>query len=258
MHKNWIVLALAAAVAVGCGPSEEAQKAAAAEARKAEWSSIELAKKALDGKRADLAAKRAEASAEDAQPGAADEVAALEAEVATASDELYKQLAAYINGDPPVQDEPLTPPQLAAFRMKSDEDMLIAREYIERGGDYRKAIEIYETALAVDSDNEKLKAALADAEAKRFMTEERLAGVEKGMTEDEVVAVLGRPYTRNVKNYPETKVTAWFYPTDDAGNAAGVFFKPGKDAKVVYQTKIDAVKAETREVGSEGSEAGES
>jgi len=178
-------------------------------------------------------------------------LAQAESDVMKASDELYQHLTEFINADPPVEGEPLSEQQKAAFRMKSDEDVVIANEYIERGGDYRRAIEIYQAALAADPDNAELKEALARAEKDRYMTEERLAAVRKEMTEDEVVAAIGRPYTRNIKNYPERKVTAWFYPTDDAGNAAGVFFKDAKGQLVVYETKIDAVKAETREVGSE-------
>jgi tetratricopeptide (TPR) repeat protein len=247
MSNRWIVLALAAAVAPGCGPSEEAQKAAAAEARKAEWAAIEQDKSALDAQRQELETARAAAAEPAADEAAAEAAQAAlakgEADVMAAADALYQRVTGFINADPPVEGEPLTAQQLAAFRMKSAEDMVIAREYIERGGDYRRAIEIYQAALAVDPDNQELQAALAEAEADRFMTLERLALVKSGMSEDEVVAVVGRPLTRNVREYPEKKVTAWFYPTDEAGNAAGVFFQIKGDKKVVYEINPEAVKA---------------
>ncbi|HSM13187.1 MAG TPA: hypothetical protein VLA66_03900 [Thermoanaerobaculia bacterium] len=255
MNNRWIVLALAAAVATGCGPSEEAQKAAAAEARKAEWAAIEQDKSALDAQRQELEAARAAAAAPAADEAAAEAaqaaLAQAEADVTAASDALYQRVTDFINADPPVEGEPLTEQQQTAFRLKSTEDMAIAREYIERGGDYRRAIEIYLAALAVDPDNQELRAALVEAEANRFMTPERLALVKSGMSEDEVVAVVGRPLTRNVREYPEKKVTAWFYPTDEAGNAAGVFFQLKGDQKVVYEINPEAVKA----AGAGGEEA---
>jgi outer membrane protein assembly factor BamE (lipoprotein component of BamABCDE complex) len=134
----------------------------------------------------------------------------------------------------------MSPAQIAAMRMKSAEDMVIAREFIEMGGDYRKAIEIYQSALVADPDNAALKSALDRAKADRYMTEARLAAVKKGMTEAQVRAVLGTPYHRNVKEYPEKKVSAWFYPTNEANDAAGVYFNAKKE---VYEVKFDAIQA---------------
>jgi len=243
MNNKWIVLALAASVALGCGPSEEAQKAAAAEAQKAEWTAIEQDKAALDAKRQALEAARAAAMAPETDEAAQTAVAQAEADVTAAADALYQRVTGFINADPPVEGEPLTAQQQAAFSLKSAEDMVIAREYIDRGGDYRRAIEIYQAALAADPDNAGLQAALAEAEANRYMTPERLELVQNGMSEDEVIAAVGRPLTRNVREYPEKKVTAWFYPTDEEGNAAGVFFQIKGEKKVVYEINPTAVKA---------------
>jgi hypothetical protein len=249
MRTKWFALALAAAVVAGCGPSEEQKKAEQDKARQTEWTAIEADKKALDAKRGEVATLAAQAAADPAAQASAD---AANAELGKLQEAFSGRLAAYINADPPVVGEPMRPDQLAAMRMNSAEGMLVAREYIDVGGDYRRAIDIYNQLLSADPDNPDVKAALADAQVKRFMTAERFAQAAKKMTEAEVVAALGRPLARNVKSYPEKNVTAWFYPKDDQGNAAGVFFHT--DKKTVYETNFDAVKAAAP--GEEAAEGG--
>jgi hypothetical protein len=252
MRMNWIALATAAVLLAGCGGKSENKQAAQTAKRQQEWTQVEALKKTVDAKRAELASLKTEAA------GGADVSAQLDAtskEATQLTDELTAKIAAYINEDPPVQGEPLRPDLVPAVRMNSAEGMLVAREYIDLGGDYRKAIDIYNTLLNLDPDNADLKAALADAEAKRFMTEDRFAAVKKGMSEDEVVAAIGRPLTRNVKDYPAKKITAWFYPKDDEGDAAGVFFQLQKDKVVVYKSDFNFVKA--KKPGEEGGGAGE-
>ncbi|GMU64501.1 MAG: hypothetical protein AMXMBFR36_07750 [Acidobacteriota bacterium] len=247
MRTKWIALALAAAVAVGCGPSEEQKKAEQSKERQVEWTAIETDKKALDAKRAEVAALVAQAAADPAAQAQAD---AANAELGKLQEAFSGRLAAYINADPPVVGEPMRPDQLAAMRMNSAEGMAVAREYIDVGGDYRRAVDIYNQLLSADPENPELKAALADAQAKRFMTAERFAQVTKKMTEAEVVAAVGRPLARNIKNYPEKNVTAWFYPKDEQGNAAGVFFH--SDKQTVYETNFEAVKASAPGEEAEG------
>jgi predicted transcriptional regulator len=252
MRMNWIALAVAAVLVVGCGAGAEKKDAAKAAKRQQEWSQVEALKASVDAKRAELASLKSEAA------GGADVSAQIDAtgkEVNQLTDELTGKIAAYINEDPPVEGEPMRPDLLPAVRMNSAEGMLVAREYIDLGGDYRKAIDIYNQLLGLDPDNADLKAALADAEAGRFMTEDRFAAVKKGMSEDEVVAAIGRPLTRNVKDYPAKKITAWFYPKDDEGNAAGVFYQMQKDKEVVYKADFNFVKA--KKPGEEGGGAGD-
>ena len=160
-----------------------------------------------------------------------------------------ERLVAFINANPPVVGEPPTEQQRAAIRMKSDEDMLVASEYIEKGGDYRRAIKIYQDILMADPDNEALKAALASAEDMRFMTKERFATAKKGMTEDEVRAVLGPANLRNVRHFDKENVTAWYYPKDERGAAAAVWFRPEKKGLRVYQTQFDAIREQRRGAG---------
>jgi tetratricopeptide (TPR) repeat protein len=233
--KSMVMAAVALALACGQGASDGSAKLDPA-SRQAEWAALEAQKRQLDAKREELASLRQQASA------GTDVTASLGStndQVTQLSDDLGARLAAYINADPLVVGEPIKPEQQAAIRMKSSEDMAIAREFIELGGDYRRALDIYNQALSIDPDNPALKAAVADAEAKRFMNAERFAAIRKGMTEADVIAALGRPLGRNIRDYPEKKVSAWFYPKNDAGEAAGVFFN---DKKTVYSTDFDAVK----------------
>lgn len=236
-RTSWLAgLLFWVAALAGCGGGEEAKKAEAAKARAVQWALLEKQKQVLDAKRAELASLQARI--EQGESALEAQATALKKEIDTAAEQLGSQLAAYINEDPPVVGEPPTPEQLKAIRMKSSEDMAVAREYIELGGDYRKAIEIYQTALSLDPDNKELKAALESAQARRFMTAERFAAVKKGMTQAEVRRALGQPYHRNIKEYPDKKVTAWFYPKSEAGDAAGVWFN---EKGVVYQANFNAV-----------------
>ena len=161
------------------------------------------------------------------------------------------QLAGFINSQEIYEGEPLTEIQRAAFDMKDDEDILVAKEYIEKAGNYQKAIDIYTTALLADPTSEKLMAAKAEAEAMRYMTEERFAAAKKGMTRDEVRALLGTPKPTNVREF-EKGVIGWFYPKEEPRTAAGVYFREKKGVYVVYSADFDAIKADSDEEVEEG------
>lgn len=233
---------------VACGPSQEEQLAAAqAEALAA----LEESRDALQAKRQELADARAEleAAIDEGAEDAADQIAELEAKVAELqtqalemSDAFNEEVVSFINNDPPIEGEPLTETQLAVIRMKSAEDMIVAQEHIDKGGDHKRAIDIYTQALIVDPDNEDLKAALAEAEELRYMSQERFSQVAKGMSEDEVRELLGQPNLRNIREYPERNVVAWFYPTTEEGDAAAVWFRANKAGdREVYQIKFEAI-----------------
>lgn len=236
---------------VGCGQKKN-NAAAKAAARQVEWKALEAAKQELDQKRTELADLRAKSgAAESGETAGGEDAGALKAQVEQLSSAVDKQvddfntrLASYINDAGIVVGEPMTEDQAAALRMKSSEDMTLARDYIDRGGEFSRAIDIYQAALKVDPDNQALKDALAKATADRYMTQERFAQAKKGMTDREVRATLGQPNLRNVRAYSERGVVAWFYPKDEHGAAAGVFFqKKGKgDQLVVYKLDFDAVK----------------
>ena len=157
-----------------------------------------------------------------------------------AGDSLNQALAEFINSDPPAVGEPLNEMQREAFDMKADEDVRIAEEYIREGGDYRRAILIYEAALRLDPDNERLKALMAEAEDRRYVTKERFDQVKNGMTEDEVREILGSVNLRNIRKYDDRGVTAWFYKKDaeaypDVDEVTAVWFRKKGGREVVYK-----------------------
>jgi len=213
------------------GPSSRRGAASgAADAADAEWAWLQQAKKDLDAARQ-----------QDQQKTTAEKTAAL-------GEELDRRLVDFINSSPLPEGEKPSGRLLAALRMKSDEDIRLARRFIEQAGDYRRAIEIYEAALAVDPDNPQLEQELASARAHRYMTVERFLNVKKGMTQDEVRSLLGQPNLRDIRDFPERGVTAWFYTKDADGKAAAVWFAKEKGVPTVYMADFDAIETPPRPV----------
>lgn len=255
--------ALVVVLLAACGGGGSAKED---QAKAEEWAWLTEAKQNLDSKRQELAdltvqAEReavevSEEVAEEVGEEAAEEVGEavtevdlgtqiteLEAEVETLTDEFSNRLVAFINADPMIEGEEPTESQMNALRMKSSEDVVLAQEWIVKGGDYKRAIEIINTALMFDADNPELQAALAEFEANRYMTEERFATAEKGMTEAQIRSVLGQVNLHNVREYPDKDVVAWFYPTAEGGKAAAVWFQPNEKTGIleVYQIKFEAI-----------------
>ncbi len=240
-----LAFVLAVGTIVGCGGGEEQEAAAATQARDAKLAELEKAKQALDDRRAQYAGMS------ELTPGA--DVAGqpknqLKSEIDKAADELSANVVAFINEHAPSPGEPLSEQQTRAINIKVDEDVLLAREYIDVGGDYKRAIDILEALLPLAPDHPRLKEELAAANSNRYMRAERFATVKLGMTEAEVRTLLGPVNLRNLKEYPDQKVTAWFYRREDGG-AAGVFFQEKKDGKRVYKLEFEAVKPQDAEAG---------
>lgn len=247
-----VVLTLAL---LGCstGPQEEPMAE--------EWNAIQAAKVTLDAKRQELGALKAEAAipvdpeAEGDPEGEGEgdpegepvdhsaHIEALGEEITGLADAFMTLVVTFLNNDPILAEEGPTERQLEAIRLKSGEDMLVAHEWISEGGDYSRAIQIFENTLRLDPDNEALKSALAQAQEMRFMSAERFATAKKGMTEEAVRAALGTPLHYNVKTYPDKGgITAWFYQTDEAGSAAAVWFRPNEEEVMeAYLAKFDSV-----------------
>lgn len=220
---------------------------------------LQQAKTTLDAKRQELRDLKAriaggeagEEGSEAAEPAEGEEpppspeerAAALEGEVNKLGEEFNGQLIDFINSQDLYEGQELTEAQRAAFDMKADEDILVAQEYIDKAGNYQKAIDIYTTSLLADPGNEKLLAARTEAEGLRYMTEERFGQVKSKMKPEEVRGLLGTPQSRNVREY-ENGITAWFYPREESGYAAGVFFEKHKGQLQVYEAKFDAVAPE--------------
>ncbi|HVS15249.1 MAG TPA: outer membrane protein assembly factor BamE [Thermoanaerobaculia bacterium] len=242
--------------AVACAPAGDRVDE---EARTQAWTGIEQAREGLDQKRQDLADLRAriaqgvegielpegaEQTAEEALAELVAQAAALETEVTAAADDLMAKIVNFINEDPMIQGEEPTELQLAGIRAKSSEDLVLALEYVEKGGDYKRAEDIIARALELDPDNAELAEKLAWVRQMRFMTEERFAAVETGMTQEQVRQALGQPNLNNVRDF-EGGVVAWFYPRGAnaaADGAAGVYFRPERGVLKVYEANFDAVK----------------
>lgn len=220
---------------VGCGGGGGDDDGAATNPE--EWAWLESAKADLDAKRADLAEARAslaaatdgedvegegeegaegegEEGAEASEPATEAMVMALENEIDSQSEEFMTRLINHINSLGMVEGEPLTPEQQKVIRMKSDEDIEVAQEWIEKGGDYRRAIDIYNMQLGLDPDYDRLKEALAYAEEMRYPSAEKFAEIEKGMTQSQVRDIIGPVNLHNRREYPDKNAIAWFYPKD--------------------------------------------
>lgn len=223
-----------AALATGCGPSrDEAGAERRSPASETEWAWLQKTQRTLAEQRARLAAT------DPADP----KIAGLRKQTAALTTELNARLVGFINADPPVQGQPLSARQKAAIRMKSDEDLLLAREFIDQGGDYQRAIEIYKEALAVDPGYARLEEELAKAQARRYTTRDAFAQLKKGMSQDEVRGLLGPPNLHSVKDYPDRGVIGWFYPRDASGAAAAVWFAKSEGGYAVYLFDFDALSA---------------
>lgn len=184
------------------------------------------------------------------------EMAEIQGRFAEDTDALYGKIIEYINNSGLVEGAERSPEQQQAFDLKADIDIGYAQEYIDKGGDYKRAIDIYMQALMSDEGNAKLLAAKAEAETLRYMTEERFSAVKKGMTQDEIQAALGTVKNTNVRDFANKGRVGWFYPKDPAngGGAAGVYFKEKKKGSgnwIVEVTDFDAVKGK-EEAAEEG------
>jgi tetratricopeptide (TPR) repeat protein len=267
------LLASILVVSLGCGNADDERAAADAAAQEEAWSELQAQKAELDALRQELTDLRtaaaqpaADADAADApaageaaaQPAAEDgqaRVPQLESELQQESEELYQALVGFINAAGLVEGEEPSPQVREAIRMKSAEDMLVAEEYIDKGGNYRQAIDIYKSALSVDPENAELQQALAAAEANRYMSEERFAAATKGMTKEQVREVLGIPYHANVRTFPDDNVEAWFYPVNAAGSAAAVWFRQSGGEMKAYEVNFEEVVKEGPSVVGEEPES---
>jgi hypothetical protein len=222
------LVALALAGLVACGPSGAEEEADGLDpaAREAEVADLEQRQQELQAERDELRAARQRIEAREAQEGDAEiDFEARGAELAAAGEQLGMEAAEFINADPPVVGEPMGPLNQRAFDIKAREDIVLAQEYIEQGGDYGRAIRIYEDILSMDEDNELALAAKADAEGMRYANDERFAQVEQGMTQAQVREIMGVPFHRNVREYPEQNTVLWTFPRGGGQPAVGVYFR---------------------------------
>ncbi len=173
----------------------------------------------------------------------------LEDQILTLSNQISEKVVAYLNAAQLTVDGERTPDQQLAIDVKIAEDISVAQEYIDKGGNYSRALEIYHMAQQLDPEHPDLLAAIATAEELRYMTEERFAQVKKKMTKDEVRKLLGQVKHTNVREFPDDDVVGWFY-RKEVGGAAGVYFKESRGKMLVYNTDYDAIKQKV--IGGDG------
>lgn len=204
---------------------------------------LNTAKAAVESKRVELAAvneeiaNAGEDTAEEAlaemearRDALAEDVTALADDVNAKATELINK-AGLVAGEEPqgaVRDAILT---------KQHEDMLVAQEYIDKGGDYARAIQILEQTADLPVDNPDLTAALEQAKADQYMDQERFSQVRVGMSGDEVKQLLGTVNPHNRREYPDRDVEAWFYRKEEG--IAGVYFEQQADGLRVYRTEFE-------------------
>lgn len=244
------VLAVAVGLALGscAGGGEEEAQSAARQARIEELAQQQQELQAARRELVELEERLVQAEAGNLPEGEAVDVTALrteielkDAQITTMAEDLNQALVEFINADPPVEGEPVDPLVERAFALKADEDVALAREYITEGGDYARAIGIYEDILSFDADNASAREALAEAERMRYMDEERFSQVKKDMTQAEVVQMLGPANLRNRREYADQGVVAWYYPKSPAGDAAAIWFRERNGTWTVYRTEFNAV-----------------
>lgn len=205
----------------------------------AQVAAAETAKASLDAKRAELAELVATDEGDEAQRDTLADAITAEAEA------FGQQIVDVINSAGLVAGEPLSELQQRAVRLKSAEEIYVARQYIDNIGNYERAIAIYEDALALDPDNVELQQALAQANANRFITRERFDQAHNGMTDQHILELLGPPRPNNIKEWTRNgrQILAWLYPRED-GAAAGVWFEKKDGIYQVYELKFEQTQAE--------------
>lgn len=95
-------------------------------------------------------------------------------------------------------------------------------------GRYQDAIRFYRAVLNDDPQNHDALNGLAIALDRLTVSHEKLMALEKGMSQHEVVKLLGKPipgWTARTER-PDCTIEAWYYRTTDRG-VAGVYFRDG-------------------------------
>jgi hypothetical protein len=96
-------------------------------------------------------------------------------------------------------------------------------------GRYRDSIRFYRAVLREDAHNEAAKRGIQVAMEHLAISREKLLALQKGMSEREVVSLLGKPIpgwsVRTERR--DSTVESWYYRRDDGGVAA-VYFRDGE------------------------------
>ncbi len=248
---SWALVAVAILVfTLGCGPSEDEQ---AGQARSEEWSALQTMKAELTEKRQELSALGDRLAAdidaaqlpdgqtvEDAMAEIKTQYGQLEAEVEATTEQFGQRLVNFINDEEIERGAEPTEAQLAALRLKAGEDLLIADEYGEKGGDWARAIAITEELQRTDPGNTEVQERLEFYRSMRYMSEERFASAEVGMTLDQVTKAVGVPSRGNDRPFGDDR-RGFFYLKGEDRSAAAVYFQKKDNQWIAYKVDYNAI-----------------
>lgn len=127
-----------------------------------------------------------------------------------------------------------------AGRLIANERMRLGDAYLSVLSRYDRAIQMYESALAVDPSNDEARKRIEIARERQFVSFDRFASLRDGMSEGDVAARLGTPREDWIKHLTQNNrlYSVWIYSRADGG-AAAVYFENG----IVYHTNWNAAQA---------------
>jgi len=163
----------------------------------------------------------------------------------TAFEDVQAKLADLLNVG--INEYPESQETADALMIYADEAIIVADDMVAKSGDYKKAIDHLANAegyfeAAGLSSYHPLIAKIQELDDWRFLTQERFDAVKKGMTKDEVGALAGQVYFRNVQESPDKGVETWLYKKREGG-AAAFYFKI--KTQKVYDKNWEAVAAQS-------------
>lgn len=236
METSRFVLALAAAALLACGEKKTEQPKVDLQGQLQRVKGLHTRHLEKAGKLRELREQLAKLREKDSLNNAeVEQKQKLEEEVKAASRELdqvfsddQNELAAFLNTA--LNDAPEKPETLEGLNIYAEDAMLNARDYMNEAGDYRKAVELLETAESYfatisATPPKELKELLEEAKRFRFITKDRFDAVKKGMSKAEVRAITGTPLALNVREQEVKgqKVTVWLFRSEE-GDIASFFF----------------------------------
>lgn len=237
-----VAIAVVAGLALGCGPKKDKTPAfdAAGEFAKVKAARTELtaARDQLNTLRNEMAPLQDLEQLSPQQSARKSELDTQIKQAQTKFDDAFNNdqslLSAFLNvmlNDETLRGSSETRQALALY---AQESLLNARDFMDRAGDYRRAIELLETAegyfTAVNATPPaELLAAKNEAKARRYISQENFDRLKKGMTEEQVKVITGTPFYANIRENEVRgkKVVSWLLNRQD-GEVAALYFEKGK------------------------------
>jgi len=130
------------------------------------------------------------------------------------------------------------PESQKALRLYADETLFLARQAVERDGNYGQAQTLLQQALHYEKDDPDLVAEMARVKEFRFITRKRFDALTTGIGMEQAKALCGIPNPAFIRDKREKghALTAWFYPREDQGTAA-LFFEDGRLYAMQWDTQ---------------------